>query len=142
VLECRLVFEPGLAPLVVARASHAGLDRIDECLRGADAARDVAGFEAADAAFHDAIAVATHNQTVIAVSRTGILQADAYAGFNDLYHPGRKPGPLTEAGCWAHTIRTQSRFSRWRCPWSQHGVSQWDDMLDLDVVVVDDGALD
>jgi len=21
----------------------------------------------------------------------GILQADAYAGFNDLYHPGRKP---------------------------------------------------
>ena len=29
----------------------------------------------------------------------GILQADAYAGFNDLYHPGRKPGPVTEAGC-------------------------------------------
>lgn len=35
----------------------------------------------------------------------GILQADAYAGFNDLYHPGRKPGPLTEAGCWAHGRR-------------------------------------
>jgi DNA-binding FadR family transcriptional regulator len=70
VLECRLVFEPGLAPLVVARASHADLDRMDECLRGADAAKDVAGFEAADAAFHDAIAVATHNQTVIAVART------------------------------------------------------------------------
>ena len=69
-LECRLVFEPGLASLVVARASHADLDRMDECLRGADAARDVAGFEAADAAFHDAIAVATHNQTVIAVART------------------------------------------------------------------------
>ena len=70
VLECRLVFEPGLAPLVVARASHADLDLMDECLRGADAARDVAGFEAGDAAFHDAIAVATHNQTVIAVART------------------------------------------------------------------------
>ena len=69
VLECRLVFEPGLAPLVVARASHADLDRMDACLRGADAARDVAGFEAADAAFHDAVAVATHNQTVIAVAR-------------------------------------------------------------------------
>lgn len=70
VLECRLVFEPGLAPLVVARASHADLDRMDECLRVADVARDVAGFEAADAAFHDAIAVSTHNQTVIAVART------------------------------------------------------------------------
>jgi len=70
VLECRLVFEPGLAPLVVARASQADLDRMDECLRGADAAGDLAGFEACDAAFHDAIAVATHNQTVIAVART------------------------------------------------------------------------
>ena len=30
---------------------------------------------------------------------TGILQADAYAGFGELYHPGRKPGPVTEAGC-------------------------------------------
>jgi transposase len=35
----------------------------------------------------------------------GILQADAYAGFNDLYAPERKPGPVTEAGCWAHARR-------------------------------------
>ncbi|MGH7041593.1 MAG: IS66 family transposase [Acetobacteraceae bacterium] len=35
----------------------------------------------------------------------GILQADAYAGFNDLYHPARKPGPLREAACWAHGRR-------------------------------------
>ena len=35
----------------------------------------------------------------------GILQADAYAGFNKLYEPGRKPGPITEAGCWAHARR-------------------------------------
>ena len=35
----------------------------------------------------------------------GILQADAYAGFNDLYAPGRKPGPITEAACWAHGRR-------------------------------------
>lgn len=32
---------------------------------------------------------------------SGILQADAYAGFNDLCLPGRKPGPVIEAGCWA-----------------------------------------
>ena len=36
---------------------------------------------------------------------SGILQADAYAGFNDLYHPGRQPGPVTEAACWAHGRR-------------------------------------
>jgi transposase len=35
----------------------------------------------------------------------GILQADAYAGFNDLYDPARKPGPITEAACWAHGRR-------------------------------------
>ena len=35
----------------------------------------------------------------------GILQADAYAGFNALYAPDRKPGPITEAGCWAHARR-------------------------------------
>jgi transposase len=35
----------------------------------------------------------------------GILQADAYAGFNALYAADRKPGPITEAGCWAHARR-------------------------------------
>jgi transposase len=35
----------------------------------------------------------------------GILQADAYAGFNELYHEGRKPGPIAEAACWAHGRR-------------------------------------
>src|SRR5271165_2540272 len=35
----------------------------------------------------------------------GILQADAYAGFNALYARDRKPGPITEAGCWAHARR-------------------------------------
>jgi transposase len=35
----------------------------------------------------------------------GILQADAYAGFNDLYHAARQPGPIVEAACWAHGRR-------------------------------------
>jgi transposase len=35
----------------------------------------------------------------------GILQADAYAGFNAVYKPDRKPGPIIEAGCWAHARR-------------------------------------
>ena len=35
----------------------------------------------------------------------GILQADAYAGFNELYLPRRVPGAITEAACWAHGRR-------------------------------------
>jgi transposase len=31
----------------------------------------------------------------------GILQADAYAGFNRLYAGDRSPGPISEAACWA-----------------------------------------
>jgi transposase len=36
---------------------------------------------------------------------TGILQADAYGGYNKLYEPDRKPGPILEAGCWVHARR-------------------------------------
>jgi transposase len=35
----------------------------------------------------------------------GILQADAYAGFNRLYAADRRPGPLIEAACWSHARR-------------------------------------
>ena len=35
----------------------------------------------------------------------GILQADAYAGFNRLYSGERRPGPLIEAACWSHARR-------------------------------------
>jgi transposase len=35
----------------------------------------------------------------------GILQADAYGGFNGLYDPKRSPGPITEAACWSHGRR-------------------------------------
>jgi transposase len=36
---------------------------------------------------------------------SGILQADAYAGFGSLYTPDRAPAPVTEALCWAHARR-------------------------------------
>jgi transposase len=35
----------------------------------------------------------------------GIFQADAYSGYNKLYEPDRKPGPILEAACWAHARR-------------------------------------
>jgi transposase len=36
---------------------------------------------------------------------TGILQADAYSGFNALYDPGRQPKPIIPALCWSHSRR-------------------------------------
>jgi hypothetical protein len=38
-------------------------------------------------------------------SVAGILQADAYAGFNKLYDGARRPGSVTEAAYWAHGRR-------------------------------------
>jgi transposase len=35
----------------------------------------------------------------------GILQADAYDGYNQLYLAGRNPGPIREAACWSHARR-------------------------------------
>jgi transposase len=36
---------------------------------------------------------------------SGILQADAYAGFGELYAADRRLGPATQALCWAHARR-------------------------------------
>jgi transposase len=36
---------------------------------------------------------------------SGILQADAYGGYGDLYATDRKPAPILEASCWAHSRR-------------------------------------
>jgi transposase len=38
-------------------------------------------------------------------SYAGILQADAYGGYKDLYKADRRPGPITEAACWSHGRR-------------------------------------
>lgn len=35
----------------------------------------------------------------------GVLQADAYAGYNQLYDAKRSPGPVTSALCWSHARR-------------------------------------
>ena len=36
---------------------------------------------------------------------SGILQADAYGGYNGLYDPARPGGPVTSALCWSHARR-------------------------------------
>jgi transposase len=35
----------------------------------------------------------------------GILQADAYGGYNGLYNPARRLGPVSSALCWSHARR-------------------------------------
>jgi hypothetical protein len=45
-----------------------------------------------------------HPRTHLA-SWLGILQADAYGGYGELYAAGRQPGPALEAGCFAHARR-------------------------------------
>jgi transposase len=39
------------------------------------------------------------------VNYTGILQADAYGGYNPVFSEHRQPKPLTAAYCWAHARR-------------------------------------
>jgi transposase len=63
----------------------------------------------------------------------GILQADAYAGFNDLFHPGRKPGPVTEAGCWAHGRRKLFDLAQVaRAPLAAEAVRRIDAIFDIE----------
>jgi len=36
---------------------------------------------------------------------SGLMQADAYAGYNELYEEMRKPAPIIELPCWSHARR-------------------------------------
>ena len=54
--------------------------------------------------FYSADRAGLHPERHLA-SYTGILQADAYAGFNTVYKGDRKAGPIIEAACWAHGRR-------------------------------------
>lgn len=54
-----------------------------------------------------------HPQRQLA-SYTGIMQVDAYSGYNALYVEGRRPGPIVEAGCWAHGRRKLYELARLR----------------------------
>jgi len=63
----------------------------------------------------------------------GILQADAYAGFNELYHPGRRPGPVIEAGCWSHGRRKLFDLAQLaRAPIAAEAVRRIDAIFDVE----------
>jgi hypothetical protein len=54
--------------------------------------------------FYSADRAGSHPEQHLA-GYSGILQADAYAGFNTVYKADRQPGPIIEAACWAHARR-------------------------------------
>jgi len=73
-----------------------------------------------------------HPKTHLA-AYSGILQADAYAGYNDLYVPLRKPGPVMEAGCWAHARRNFFKLAEVaRAPLAVEAVRRIDALFDAE----------
>ena len=68
---------------------------------------------------------------------TGIVQADAYSGFNGLFVEGRqidgKPGPIIEAACWAHSRRKFFELARLRkMPIAIEAVTRLDAMFAIE----------
>jgi transposase len=66
-------------------------------------------------------------------SYAGILQADAYSGFNWLYHPERKPEPIAEAACWAHGRRKFFTLAALaKAPLAVEAVRRIDEIFDIE----------
>jgi transposase len=64
---------------------------------------------------------------------TGIIQVDAYSGYNALYAEGRKPGVIIEAGCWAHGRRKHFDLARLsRMPVSIEAVRRIDELFAIE----------
>ena len=66
-MEARLRLEPALAELIATHATPADFERMETCLDRAERAATLDEFELWDAALHQALAYATHNQFVIRV---------------------------------------------------------------------------
>jgi hypothetical protein len=45
----------------------------------------------------------------------GLMQADAFNGYNDLYRGNRKPAPIHEAACWSHYLEHSFIWSVLSC---------------------------
>jgi transposase len=82
-----------------------------------------------------------HPQTHLA-NYAGVFQADAYAGYTELYNPKREPGLIVEAACWSHgrrkffvlaDIAAKARDPRVTIsPVAFEAVKQIDDIFDIE----------
>jgi len=63
----------------------------------------------------------------------GVMQADAFAGFNALYDGARKPGPIVEASCWAHARRKFFELAKLiKAPIALEAVRRIDELFDIE----------
>ncbi|WBY00335.1 FCD domain-containing protein [Ramlibacter tataouinensis] len=68
-MEARITLEPAVLELVVAQATAADFERMDECCERAEAAQTLEEFEHWDGLLHEVIAGATRNSFVTGVFR-------------------------------------------------------------------------
>lgn len=66
-MEARMRIEPALAELIVTHATTADFERMEVCMERAERASTLDEFELWDAALHEAMAAATHNNFVARV---------------------------------------------------------------------------
>ena len=57
------------------------------------------------AAFHYSRSRAGEHPQGHLAGYVGLMQADAFDGYNQLYKAQRKPAPILEAACWSHGRR-------------------------------------
>jgi transposase len=63
----------------------------------------------------------------------GVMQADAFAGFNELYDGARKPGPIVEASCWAHSRRKFFELAKLtKAPIALEAVRRINELFDIE----------
>jgi transposase len=61
------------------------------------------------------------------------MQADAFAGFNELYDAKRKPGPILEAACWAHSRRKFFELAKLaKAPIAIEAVRRIDELFEIE----------
>jgi len=66
-------------------------------------------------------------------SWAGVMQADAFAGFNELYDAARKPGPVIEVPCWAHARRKFFELAKLaKAPIAQEAVRRIDELFAIE----------
>jgi transposase len=76
---------------------------------------------------------------------SGIMQADAYAGYNGLYAAGRqvggKAGPIIEAACWAHGRRKFFELANLqKAPVAIEAVRRIDELFAIEALIVNKTA--
>lgn len=83
IVEARFAFEPNLAALAALNCTTLDLERLDACARSYHRADNFDAYEVADASFHRAIAMATHNPLLISAYET-FMTADAQAEWGSI----------------------------------------------------------